>query len=143
VANLKNHIRCVLIVAPTNKSIKMKSPNDPRHKAREKVIKELFGWEFNSQTQLKKETVKKIISEIKKIDKVICQAAPEWPIEKINKIDLAILRLAVWELIILKKEPPKVIIDEAVELAKIYGSERSPAFINGVLGTVFKDYQNE
>jgi len=121
----------------------MKSPNDPRHKAREKVIKELFGWEFNSQTQLKKETVKKIISEIKKIDKVICQAAPEWPIEKINKIDLAILRLAVWELIILKKEPPKVIIDEAVELAKIYGSERSPAFINGVLGTVFKDYQNE
>lgn len=121
----------------------MKTPNDPRHKAREKIIKELFGWEFNSQTQLENETVKKIISEIKKIDKIISQAAPEWPIEKINKIDLAILRLAVWELIILKKEPPKVIIDEAIELAKTYGSERSPAFVNGVLGTVFKTYQNE
>jgi len=121
----------------------MKSPDDPRHKAREKVIKNLFGWGFNSQKQFENETVKKIISEIEKIDKIIHQAAPEWPIEKINKIDLAILRLAVWELVVLKKEPPKVIIDEAVELAKTYGSERSPAFINGVLGTVLKNYQNE
>jgi len=120
----------------------MKSPNDHRHKAREKVIKELFSLEFNSQTQIENETVKKIISRIKNIDKIISQAAPEWPIEKINKIDLAILRLAVWELVISKKEPPKVIIDEAVELAKAYGSERSPAFVNGVLGTVFKNYQN-
>jgi len=120
----------------------MKSPNDPRHKVREKVIKELFSWEFNPLQKTKNETVKKIISKIKKIDEIISQAAPEWPIEKINKIDLAILRLAVWELIILKKEPPKVIIDEAVELAKAYGSERSPAFVNGVLGTVFKNYQN-
>jgi len=121
----------------------MKSPNDPRHKVREKVVENLFGWEFNSKTQPENKTVKKIISEIEKIDEIISQAAPEWPIEKINKIDLAILRLAVWELVILKKEPPKVIIDEAVELAKTYGGERSPAFINGVLGTVFKNYQNE
>jgi N utilization substance protein B len=143
VDNLKNHIKHVLIAALTSKSRKMKSPNDPRHKARERVIKELFGWEFNSQAKIENETVKKIISEINKIDEIISQAAPEWPIEKINKIDLAILRLAVWELVILRKEPPKVIIDEAIELAKTYGSERSPAFVNGVLGTVFKTYQNE
>jgi len=143
VASLKNRIRHVPIVVLTNTSRKMKSPNDPRHKARERVIKELFSWEFNHQAQAENKTVKKIISEIKKIDGVISQAALEWPIEKINKIDLAILRLAVWELIVLRKEPPKVIIDEAVELAKAYGSERSPAFINGVLGTVFKNYQNE
>lgn len=141
-ANLKNRIKPVLIAALTNKNKKMKSPNDPRHKAREKVIKELFSLEFNSQTQIENETVKKIISRIKNIDKIISRAAPEWPIEKINKIDLTILRLAVWELIILKKEPPKVVIDEAVELAKTYGSEKSPAFVNGVLGTVLKNYRN-
>ena len=121
----------------------MRSLSDPRHKAREKVMRKLFSWDFNPQIRIKNETVKKIISEIKKIDKIISQAAPELPIEKINKIDLAILRLAVWELVILRKEPPKVIIDEAIELAKTYGSERSSAFVNGVLGTVFKTYQNE
>jgi len=66
-------------------------------------------------------------------------AAPEWPLEQINKIDLAILRLAIWELTIKQKEPPKVIIDEAIELGKTYGSEKSSSFINGVLGTVFKN----
>jgi len=121
----------------------MKSPNDPRHKAREKIIKELFSWEFNPQEIIKNKIIQKIISRIKTIDKIISQAAPEWPIKQINKIDLAILRLAVWELVISRKEPPKVIIDEAVELAKTYGSEKSPAFINGVLGTVFKTCQNE
>jgi len=121
----------------------MKTPNDPRHQARKKTIKELFGWEFNPQKNLKNKATEKVVSKIKKIDKMISQAAPEWPIKQINKIDLAILRLAVWELVILKQEPPKVIIDEAVELAKTYGSERSPAFVNGVLGTIFKNYPNE
>ena len=120
----------------------MKNPNDSRHKLREKLIKELFGWEFNPRENLKNETAQKIISKIKKIDEIISQAAPEWPISKINKIDLAVLRLAIWELVILGKEPPKVIIDEAVELAKTYGGEKSPAFINGVLGTVFNIYIN-
>ncbi len=71
-----------------------------------------------------------------KIDKIIGKAAPEFPIDKINKIDLAILRLAVFELAIEKKEPPKVIIDEAIELAKEYGGETSPQFINGALGNI-------
>ena len=70
---------------------------------------------------------------------MIAKAAPEWPIEKLNKSDLAILRLAVYELTIEKKEPVKVIIDEAIELAKELGSENSSSFVNGVLGTIVKE----
>jgi N utilization substance protein B len=80
-----------------------------------------------------------VAKSLAKIDNIITKDAPEWPITQINKIDLAILRLAVWELVIKAKEPPKVIIDEAIELAKTFGSENSPSFINGVLGTVYKN----
>lgn len=73
------------------------------------------------------------------LDQKIQQAAPEWPIDKIAKIDLAILRLATYELIVERKEPPKVVIDEAVELAKAFGNENSPKFVNGVLGTILKE----
>jgi len=118
----------------------MKTPKDPRHKNREKIIKELFGWQFLKKKHFKNETTFKIVEEIEKIDEVISQAAPQWPIQKINKIDLTILRLAIWELLIAGKEPPKVIIDEAVELAKTYGGEKSPSFVNGVLGTVLKTH---
>ena len=64
----------------------------------------------------------------------IRKAAPEFPIEKINKVDLAILRLAVYELFFEKSAPPKVVVDEAIELAKEYGSETSGGFVNGALG---------
>lgn len=79
-----------------------------------------------------------IISELPNIDDKITQAAPEWPVDKIAIIDLAILRLAAYELMIAKSQPPKVIIDEAIELAKSYGNEHSPQFINGVLGFILK-----
>lgn len=79
-----------------------------------------------------------IVRSLNLIDKAITKAAPEWPIEKIAKIDVAILRLSVYELLIQKKEPPKVIIDEAIELAKEFGNENSPKFVNGVLGTILK-----
>ncbi len=82
-----------------------------------------------------------MIKNLDLIDKEILVAAPEWPLERINKIDLVILRLAVYELLIQKNEPPKVIIDEAVELAKEFGSENSAPFVNGVLGTIFKKIQ--
>ncbi len=72
----------------------------------------------------------------------IAIAAPQFPPEKLNKIDLAILRLGVFELIIEQKEPQKVIIDEAVELGKEFGAENSPKFVNGVLGAILKDMQN-
>lgn len=118
----------------------MKTPLDPRHKRREKTIKSLFRWGFGAKQKADNKLTNKILKKREKIDKIISEAAPEWPIEQINKIDLAILRLAIYELIITIKEPPKVIIDEAIELAKTYGGEKSPSFINGVLGTVFKRY---
>ena len=114
----------------------MKTPQDPRHLKREKIIQEIFSFSFN-QTRARDKTVQKIQKSIKKIDNIIKKSAPQWPIDKINKIDLAILRLAVYELI-QKKEPIKVIIDEAIELAKKYGTENSPGFINGVLGDILK-----
>lgn len=114
----------------------MKNPQDPRHKRRQKLIEDLFKLEFHKQRVLPE--TKLIIEKQDFIDKSIEKSAPEFPIDKINRVDLAILRLAVYELLIVKKQPPKVIIDEAVELAKEYGGETSPAFINGVLGNIVK-----
>jgi len=116
----------------------MKTPYDPRHIKRQKAIKNLFHWSFQSKQTLKNELANQVLAHQKKIDQVISQSAPDWPINQINRIDLAILRLAIYELVTVKKEPPKVIIDEAVELAKRYGSEKSSSFVNGVLGTVLK-----
>lgn len=110
----------------------MKNPQDPRHKRRQKIVEELFSLDFHKQ-KVGGDSLK-IFSKRKTIDKFIEKAAPEFPVEKINKTDLAILRLAVYEMMIEKKEPAKVIIDEAIELAKEYGGETSPQFINGALG---------
>lgn len=112
----------------------MKNPLDPRHKKRRQIVEDLFRKSFYNQPI--GETAKIIFSKLDFVDGNIKNAAPEFPIEKINKVDLAILRLAVYELIVEKKEPPKVIIDEAVELAKEYGGDTSPSFINGALGNI-------
>ncbi len=112
----------------------MKTARDPRHKNRQQIIQQLFGVEFHNQT-VGSET-KKIMKNRSVLDKNIESAAPDYPVEKINKIDLAILRLAAYELLIDKKEPQNVIIDEAVELAKEFGGETSPGFVNGVLGHI-------
>ena len=74
-----------------------------------------------------------------KIDKIITPAAPEWPVEQIARVDKILLRLAIYELVIEKDVPPKVAINEAVELAKDFGGENSSKFINGVLGTVYRE----
>ena len=116
----------------------MKTPFDPRHKKRIKAIKSLFSWDFQPKTAPENKLAGKVLKKVAQIDKIITKAAPEWPIQQINRIDLAILRLAVYELVVAKKEPPKVIIDEAVELAKAYGGQSSPKFVNGVLGTILK-----
>ncbi|MFH1833223.1 MAG: transcription antitermination protein NusB [Candidatus Levyibacteriota bacterium] len=112
----------------------MKTPFDPRHKKRQKLIEELFRIEFHKQKVSK--NAENITSNLNLIDRQIEKSAPEFPVKKINKIDLAILRLAVFELLIEKKEPPKVIVDEAIELAKEYGQDTSSSFINGVLGNI-------
>lgn len=115
----------------------MKTSHDPRHKTRIRIIKNLFAQSFAEQSEIG-DKVREIYSKRANIDKQIQSAAPEWPIEKLNKIDLAILRLAIFELTY-SKIPPKVVIDEAVEIAKEYGSENSPSFINGVLGNIYKN----
>jgi transcription antitermination factor NusB len=113
----------------------MKTSQDPRHLKRRQLVKSLFAQSFTDQKSGNID-IKRIIKSLDKIDKVISDSAPAWPIEKINKIDLAILRVSIHELMN-EKTPPKVVIDEAVELAKEYGSESSPGFVNGVLGSVF------
>lgn len=112
----------------------MKTALDPRHKKRQKIVADLFKFEFHKQPI--SESSKDIMKHQKLLDEKITDAAPEFPIDKINKTDLAILRLAIYELLVNKKEPPKVIIDEAIELAKEYGGENSPAFVNGALGKI-------
>jgi len=115
----------------------MKNSSDPRHIKRQKIIEDLFRNDFHKQRIGSQAKV--ILEKKSTIDKLIQKAAPEFPIDKINKVDLSILRLAVFELAIEKSQPPKVIIDEAIELAKEYGGETSPPFINGALGEVIKD----
>ncbi|OGY23651.1 MAG: transcription antitermination factor NusB [Candidatus Woykebacteria bacterium RBG_13_40_7b] len=77
------------------------------------------------------------------IDGIIETSAPEWPIEQIAKVDLEVLRVAVFEIYIARNVPPKVAIDEAIELAKEFGGENSSKFVNGVLGTVIKNLMPE
>lgn len=114
----------------------MKTSHDPRHQRRVTLMQQLFTVSFNAEHP--DPDIAEIMSELPQLDAAIATAAPEWPIDKIAKIDLAILRLASWELMVAKKEPPKVVIDEAIELAKAYGNDSSAKFVNGVLGTILK-----
>jgi len=119
----------------------MKTARDPRHIKRREIVKELFAESFTPQNQTSDE-VNKILTQKENLDLEIQKAAPAWPIEKLNKIDLAILRQAVYELRN-EQTPPKVVIDEAVELAKEFGGESSPSFVNGVLGTIYKETKKD
>lgn len=78
----------------------------------------------------------------KALDTLIARSAPEWPVNQLAIVDRNILRLALWEFAVSGKTPVKVAINEAVEVAKRYGSDSSPRFINGVLGTL-ADQENE
>ena len=78
-----------------------------------------------------------------KIDDIITPVAPEWPIEQIARMDRAVLRIGVYELMFEKGVPPKVAINEAVELAKAFGGENSSKFVNGVLGTVLRQIEEK
>jgi N utilization substance protein B len=76
------------------------------------------------------------------LDHVLARYAPEWPLDQIAAIDRNILRMAVWEFAVQKDTPVKVAINEAVELAKLFGSDSAPRFVNGVLGTLV-EHQND
>lgn len=112
----------------------MKTASDPRHRQRIKMVQALFSSSFQKKPD---SLVMPVWQNLSSIDPKIALSAPDWPLDKLNPIDLAILRLAVYELTIDKKTPYKVIIDEAVEIAKEYGSDNSPAFVNGALGSIF------
>ena len=147
----------------------MKRDSDPRHEARKLALQALFEWSYNStdineicerdivdyakldretaSVEVDKELVLSISSgvteNLETIDKIIEAAAPEWPIEQIAKVDLEVLRIAIFEIYVGRSVPPKVAIDEAVELAKAFGGENSSKFVNGVLGTVVKQLMPE
>lgn len=97
----------------------------------------LFSWQFKPG---KKPAAKisEVVANLRRIDKLISKSAPDRPLKEINKVDLAILRLATFEIILDKGVPPKVSIDEAVELGKEYGSDSSASFINGALGKLME-----
>ena len=129
----------------------MKKKVDPRHRRRQLAIKELFAQSFIKHNKLPRAKsprysrpsdslvlAKSVIKGQEQINKIIKKTAPVWPIEQINKIDLAILQLAIYELE-KGREPVKVIIDEAIELAKEFGSESSSAFVNGVLAKIIEE----
>ncbi len=134
-----------------------------RHLSRSIVLQTLFEWDFSEEKKDKIEDVLKrnlkefapgfeddvfvfsLIDRVFKkrlvIDEIIEKAAPDWPLDKISIIDRNILRIGLAELIFgdRKEVPPKVAINEAIELAKTFGGENSGKFVNGVLGAVYKE----
>ncbi|HVZ11769.1 MAG TPA: transcription antitermination factor NusB [Patescibacteria group bacterium] len=120
----------------------MKTSLDPRHKKRQETVKALFAESFIAQTN-QDTTAKEVLANLEGIDAKIKEIAPEFPIDKINKVDLAILRLGAYELMIDGSQPEKVVIDEAIELAKEFGNDSSAPFINGALGKLVKVRKND
>ncbi len=134
----------------------MKSKADPRHAARKLALSSIFCWLFSEpQEEETLDLCKKLLEDPsvdlnltqnivagvkkhkKEIDEIIKQCATDWPLDKISKVDLVVLRISIFELLYdNKKVPEKVAIDEAVELAKEFGNDTSSKFVNGVLGTV-------
>ncbi len=131
-----------------------------RHLGRTVAMQTLYQWDFNgSQDDIDKildfnlaefapgmtdvEFTQGLVAGVIKnqpaIDKLIVKYAPEWPLEKITIIDRNILRLGIYELKFDSTIPAKVAINEAIEIAKAFGSESSGKFVNGVLGSIYKD----
>ena len=134
-----------------------------RHLSRSIAMQSLYQWDFNKapegeidsiiahnikefgpgiqNDEFVKTLVHGVLKERKAIDPIIEKCAPEWPIEQITVVDRNVLRLGIYELMFGKYEevPPKVAINEAIELAKAFGGESSGRFVNGVLGTVYRE----
>lgn len=130
-----------------------------RHLARSIAMQTLFEWDFRDKdneqlVKILEHNLKEfgegftekefavnllngVISNIENIDEIIVEYAPDWPLKQITVIDRNILRLGIFELAIDKQVPPKVAINEAIELAKNFGGPSSGKFINGVLGAIF------
>ena len=133
-----------------------------RHLSRSIVMQSLYEWDFSGKKpqdlkSIIERNIKEfgpgledesfiwqlttgIVKKLPQIDKIIEKTAPEWPIQQITIIDRNVLRIGLYELLYEDKSevPPKVAINEAIELAKTFGGESSGKFINGVLGTVYR-----
>jgi transcription antitermination protein NusB len=92
--------------------------------------------------EFSRQIVTGVLPQIPELDRLIARYAPEWPLDQVAIIDRNILRIAIWEIAVKKDTPLKVAINEAVELAKIFGSDSTPRFVNGVLGSLAL-HQNE
>ncbi|MDP3991212.1 MAG: transcription antitermination factor NusB [Candidatus Nealsonbacteria bacterium] len=138
-----------------------------RHLSRSIAMQSLYEWDFSGKkedgldkiveknireygpgledTTFVWQLIKGVRDRLSKIDKIIEKAAPEWPIDQITIVDRNVLRMGLYELLYANKEevPPKVAINEAIELAKTFGGESSGKFINGVLGTVYKEIEEK
>lgn len=136
-----------------------------RHLARSIALQTLFEWDFRGQptaalpailqhnltefgpgledTEFSKKLMDGVIDNLPAIDEIITKYAPEWPISQITIIDRNILRLGVYELKFEEGMPPKVAINESIELAKGFGGPSSGKFVNGVLGSMYKDMTDE
>ena len=134
-----------------------------RHLARTIAMQSLYEWDFNNGggdvVKVLKHNLKEfapdfddkgfaesivngVIANQKEIDKLITTYAPEWPLDQITIVDRNVLRIGVFELKFSPEIPPKVAINEAIELAKTFGGESSGKFVNGVLGTIFKKMED-
>ncbi|MEK7555343.1 MAG: transcription antitermination factor NusB [Patescibacteria group bacterium] len=137
-----------------------------RHLARSIVLQSLYEWDFyNQKEDLTKvverninefgpgidepefvwKIIKGVIEHLSRLNEIIEKAAPEWPLNQIAIIDRNVLRIGLYELLYADRNevPAKVAINEAIELAKNYGGSSSGKFINGVLGTVYKEMENK
>lgn len=138
-----------------------------RHLSRSIAMQSLYEWDFQGKkpetldrvveknikeygpgledTSFVWQLIRGVTEKMPQIDKIIEKAAPEWPIEQITIVDRNVLRIGLYELLYAKKEevPPKVAINEAIELAKSFGGENSGRFINGVMGTVYKEIEKK
>lgn len=110
--------------------------NDPLEKVKENVFDsgEFIGLTQNFAASL----AEGVFAHLDEIDASISALSENWDIKRLSLVDKSILRLAVFELKFSKDSPPKVVINEAVELAKKFGGEDSPGFVNGILGAAFK-----
>lgn len=124
----------------------MKTAADPRHLNRIKAFKQIFAKSFLPQL-IDNDLAINSLSHQEEIDEIIKKCAPEWPLSQINRVDLSVMRLALYELIYKPEVPTKVVLDEAVEIAKRYGGASSSSFVNGALATALaltnRDTTNE
>lgn len=134
-----------------------------RHLSRSIVFQSLYEWDFRGRdlskideiiahnvgefgpgledTEYIKKSVDGVMEKREQIDKIIEKCAPEWPLDQITAVDRNVLRLGIYELLFADRQevPPKVAINEAIEIAKNFGGDSSGKFVNGVLGTIYKE----